>query len=219
MAIYLNFMSEIKLRLNVVGFAFSDTVDLPPLILRELCYLQFRYVCELIALCCIVAHGNTNRRLVETYQADKIMNQMEKLNPSFYPYAVSIKKDGQKTEITGQPKRDQLTKSDLIKLWCITGDVTHRSPLSKAIKPPNRDPSDFTDIREWDAKLIGLLDTHQITLASNRVVLVSLVGDKTGEPEASILQLEPDSETVSMLTFSRKGAPRRRLELPRRPSQ
>lgn len=204
MILYLNFMQEIKERLNVVGFSFSDTVDLAPQILRELCFLQFRFVCELVSLCCIVAHGNTNKRMMDTYEASKIMNEMEKLNRTFYPYPVKINRDGGKLEVIPQPDSPHLTKMDLIRLWGITGDITHRSPLRKAMKPYSRDPSDFSDIRDWDSKIIGLLDTHQITLASNRVLLVSLVGPKTGGPEGSFVTLSPDTKSVSVQTFWRK---------------
>jgi hypothetical protein len=54
--LYTNLMEEAKIRLLTVSAA-TDRIVLPAPILREFCFLQFRMVCELIALACLTAHG------------------------------------------------------------------------------------------------------------------------------------------------------------------
>ena len=204
MGLYLGFMYEASNRLAVVNRACTEDTGFPIPVMRELCYLQFRFVCELIALCCLVAHGNTDKRLMQTYQADKIMNQMERLKPTFYPYPTKITKENGKLRFTPQKLPLYLTKKHLIKLWGITGDKTHRSPLSKAMRSDIRDPEGFADILEWGEKFAALLPVHQITLDPLRVMVVTLFGERTGQPEARILKYSPETNMASVQVFWRK---------------
>src|ERR1017187_2239008 len=57
--LYAFFMAEIKVRIGAIN-AIGGTIEhrVPALIVREFCFLQFRMICELIALGCLTAHGD-----------------------------------------------------------------------------------------------------------------------------------------------------------------
>lgn len=89
--LYCNLMMEIRQRSDIVASAANEQYNIPKLAAYELCYLQFRLICELIALSALAAHGDIHAtksgRLTKSYQADAILNMLEKLHPNFYPRA------------------------------------------------------------------------------------------------------------------------------------
>src|SRR5512134_2142791 len=78
---YLSLMEELKVRFAVVNEAAANRAGLPPQIAREICYLQFRMTCEVIALGCLVAHGTHNwpSKLHGRYQAARLIKSMQEL--------------------------------------------------------------------------------------------------------------------------------------------
>jgi hypothetical protein len=70
-------------------------MGLPAAIVREVRFLQLRMLCELIALACLMAHGDipavqASKKLSKEYSADKIIGQLDALHPNFYPYPVLV---------------------------------------------------------------------------------------------------------------------------------
>src|SRR5262245_46244893 len=87
---YCDLMEEIKRRLDVVSAIIAGKCGpLPKKVAEELCYLQLRMTCELIAMACRVAHGDISgtrtSSIRKRYEADWIINMLEKLHPAFYP--------------------------------------------------------------------------------------------------------------------------------------
>ena len=62
---------------------------LPDFAAFEFCYLQLRMLCEIVALCCLAAHGDLEktrtRRLQSSTEPGLIIGALGKLNPEFYP--------------------------------------------------------------------------------------------------------------------------------------
>src|SRR5262245_54958017 len=88
MKLYAGLMEEAKARLHAVEHAINGRLGLASAqIIREFCYLQFRLLCEVIALGCLTAHGDITHasKLRKEYAADKIIKQLEELHPEFYP--------------------------------------------------------------------------------------------------------------------------------------
>jgi hypothetical protein len=56
--LYANLMDEVKARIDCINVAVQGRTGFPTPIAREFCYLQLRFLCELIALSCLVAHGD-----------------------------------------------------------------------------------------------------------------------------------------------------------------
>ena len=87
--LYCNLMEEIKRRIEVIVSVERQTIAVPVIVALELCYLQLRLICETIALGCLVAHGDVtgtqSGKMKKAYEADWILNNLERLHPKFYP--------------------------------------------------------------------------------------------------------------------------------------
>src|SRR5258706_10461789 len=109
--LYANLMDEVKVRIASLNAALVGGTGLPPPILREFCFLQLRMLCELIALGCLTAHGDIEEttKLRKQYAADRIVGELERLHPNFYPWP--LREVGSKFEGINE---GFLTKVDLI---------------------------------------------------------------------------------------------------------
>ena len=92
LAAYCKLMEVIKIRTGVILFLANEPTGLPPFSVSELLQLQVRMICETLAKACLILHGDIagakSARLTTAYQADLIMNALEKLHASFYPKPV-----------------------------------------------------------------------------------------------------------------------------------
>lgn len=197
---YCTLMQEARTRLEVIRHISQNDAKFPTPIVREICYLQLRLLCEIVAVCCLVAHGDvgTTRALRKTYEPRKIIDKLGQLNPNFYPQPINQTTTDYGTHkghrIEPTPNAEHLTKQELVRLWDRCGDVLHRSPMVKAIKLQRFDSHDAADIRTWFTKILGLLDHHWITLIPNEKGLM-----------ASFASVEAPNATISFLEFSNTG--------------
>jgi len=190
MKLYLLLMEEIKVRFEVVNRAHYNADGFPPAMVREICYLQFRFLCEMIALGCLIAHGDIaeTHALRDTYEPGKIIKDMERLNPDFYPEPAEVTSSG----IIGRSNLPHLTKQELPKLWARSGDILHRTPMVKFMETAKPGPVDFSDIMEWSDKIRTLLNSHFITLSPEKRMIVSLVERGTNRAFAYTVNRSPD---------------------------
>jgi hypothetical protein len=90
--LYANILEEIKLRISAINHCTLGRSGLAPPFVKDFCYLQIRMLCELVALGCLVAHGDVKETSTNSmrrqWSADKIMDSLERLHPDFYPKAV-----------------------------------------------------------------------------------------------------------------------------------
>jgi hypothetical protein len=190
---YTQLMEEIKRRQAVIGLVFHGQVSLPAIVAVELCYLQLRFISELIALGCLVAHGDIQAtrggRLRDVWAADRIINSLEKLHADFYPRPTK--------QVIGTDRRPKsvepitsgyLTKSDLLKLNHECGSFLHRGNLkgvfSATIRKPNLDV-----INDWTGKITLLLNHHQIQLINPDLMIWTLMqGSADGRVHSTLMQ-------------------------------
>src|SRR6476620_6201345 len=91
LSLYRDFMELIKFRIDLTSrlIAEPNSFALPGVTIAELCTLQHRMICEMIALACLGLHRELpnarTARISSFYQADAILNALEKLQPQFYP--------------------------------------------------------------------------------------------------------------------------------------
>lgn len=165
---YCGLMEEIKRRAAVLDDLLNARFSLPIIVAVEFCYLELRFICELIALACLTAHGDVPgakaKRLTKAYQADNILRMLEALHPRFYPEPGRQVHDGSgkviKLERITEP---YLTKTDLRKLYTECGKFLHRGSLENIVKDKKLPP--FLHLVEWVNKIRYLLNHHQIQLA------------------------------------------------------
>lgn len=184
--LYANLMHEVKLRIEVIKLSLEGHTRLSDPFVREICWLQLRMLCELVALSCIVAHGDIaflqSHKVGKATSAEDIMNRMTKLRPHFFPFACS-------QEVVTHPggsrgfnmtviKPPPLTKDDLLALYGKTHRHVHRGSLKNLLSLDVNAPWDQTidapEIAGWAQRLNGLLSNHAIAIDSDNLILCIL---------------------------------------------
>jgi hypothetical protein len=169
-------MDEARIRIHAMRDVINARDSWTPRLLQEFVYLQLRTLCEMIALGCLVAHGDVKKRsTLKEWKIPTIMKEMEKLNPDFYPRAVRIQ------FVTGGVHLDDysaptLSKRELISLWEKSGSFVHRGSAKDILreygKPivVNLDP-----VIEASTKILNLLEQHWISSADKKAHLLAVL--------------------------------------------
>lgn len=165
-SLYSSIMEEAKFRALSINTVTGSAVGLPVPLLREYGFLQLRMLCELVALGCLVAHGDIAGTkasvLQDEYKAGVIIKRLEKLHPNFYPSPRNPIFSPGHLHLADYD-REFLTKNELLKLYGKCGDVLHRGSLRNLLDPKNQPPADFRDIQDWGQKILNLLSVHLIS--------------------------------------------------------
>ena len=100
---YLALMEEARTRIHIINRAYHNVECFPAQMVREICFLQFRFLCETISLACLVIHDGVKKtkRLRDTYEAGRIIFAMETQNPHFYPQPMEVKKERPRPTVHG----------------------------------------------------------------------------------------------------------------------
>ncbi len=108
------------MRILSINTIVSGTTSLPQWQTAELCYLQLRMLCELVALGCLLAHGDIeaskSKKFQKGYAADDILKQLEQLHPDFYPHPITCTFSPGNVHIE-RVQSGYLTKHELITLY------------------------------------------------------------------------------------------------------
>jgi hypothetical protein len=190
--LYASLMEEAKTRMAAIDSALAGDTNLPEILADEFCTLQLRMLCELIALGCLVAHGDirTTRNLRKAKYADDIVNQLEVLNPHFYPQPVRQVDTGSGGLGIEDIASGFLTKAELCKLVGKCGANLHRGSAKSLLSPRTLTPK---AIAEWARKIRTLLDIHWFRLPSGEPhYLCSMTGGANGG--VGVQFLGPNSE-------------------------
>jgi hypothetical protein len=182
-------MEELKRR----GAIIADIANfsLPQAIAVELCYLQLRMICELIALGCLAAHGDIpatqSGKMRKEYRPGTILTELERLHPDFYPAPGRQILGADGIPIIIERLTDPyLTKSDLLSLWSECGKILHRGSIKDVDRPFI---VDLVQIGEWDQKILKLLGHHKIQLCDGRYQLwVIMQGRHDGHVSATLME-------------------------------
>lgn len=183
-SVYSSIMEEAKFRALSINAITSSQLGLPVPLLREYGFLQLRMLCELIALACLVAHGDIEKTkasvLQNEYKAGVIVKRLEKLHPNFYPSPRNLIFSPGHVHLADYD-RDFLTKEELLTLYGKSGDVLHRGSLRELLDPKSQPPADFRDIQNWGQKILNLLSVHLISrIGGNFHFVVALEAQQVG---------------------------------------
>jgi len=173
---YTSIMEEAKLRARSINTLTNSGFELPVSLRREYCFLQLRMLCELIALGCLVAHGDieVTRSLRKAHHAGELVKRLEQLLPNFYPSPRKLDITPERVHL-GDYDREFLTKSDLITLYGKCGDELHKGSLRRLLTPKQQPIKDFRDIQELGQKILNLLSVHLISRREGTFHLLTLL--------------------------------------------
>jgi hypothetical protein len=182
--LYAAIMEEVKVRAASVNAITNGPNGLPSPLVREYSYLQLRMMCELVALSCLVAHGDIEATKAasfqKAYKADEILKRLEALHPNFYP--VPRKPVfGDRSVHLADYDADFLTKSELITFYGKCGDVLHKGSLKRLLSPKSATQNSYPEINKWGQKMLNLLSAHTISkIGGNFHFLVFLEAPQVG---------------------------------------
>jgi hypothetical protein len=179
MEVYRNLLVEIKYRVGAIDAILQKQIPLRAKIAEELCYLQLRMVCELVAIGCLVIHremGLLKTDLFKTYKADWIMSELGKLHPKFFPIALE-QQDSVETDPPSwvHKKSGFLTRDGLSRLWSKAGSNLHRGSARNILIKDR--PLDFESVRGWRDQIVGLLTRHIITSSDENNICYFIMND------------------------------------------
>jgi hypothetical protein len=176
--IYANLMEEAKARIAAIDAAINRRLSLPDMIVEEFAYLQLRLLCEIVALKCLIAHGDFTQeklnKLRDEYDADTIIKKLAALNSTFYPIPVRMTVRSPSPGDPGEVRLDAvpdgafLTKAELLALYGRTGNYLHRGKLRKLDSRPPYTGINLPRVTEWAAKVVRLLEQHRIRSPDNK---------------------------------------------------
>lgn len=166
---YADLMEELKVRLQAIEAALAGTTNLSPPFVQDFCYLQLRMIAELIALACLLAHGDIEAArssvLRSSWDADKIVKTLTNLHPDFFPYPVRREHlpDGSIHMHDVEP--GYLTRDEMLEFLGKIGNRLHRGSLKNVLKNMNAVQNNYPDIVKWHDKVVRLLNEHRIKFA------------------------------------------------------
>lgn len=172
--LYAGLMGEVKLRILSIDTILSNAqaLMLPPAIAQEFGFLQLRMACEVIALACLVANGDIKAtqapKLMKQYAADKIMEELEKLHPKFFPRPITVTRIDSNEMHIADRKADALEKSEFSGLYGRCGDFLHRGTAKKLLAARQPIQVNFPELQKWRDKVVALLDCHHIASHDNQ---------------------------------------------------
>src|SRR5579863_276223 len=116
-------MSEIKIREHAIVTMLTTQSPVPAQVTYESCYLQFRLICELIALGCLALHGDIDtantKQMNGLWNADQIMKRLSRVHPDFYPKPILLTKEGEDLRYEFV-QTGYVTKNELLNLYNIS---------------------------------------------------------------------------------------------------
>jgi hypothetical protein len=208
LGLYCSLMEEIKPRLAIIRQVATGAFGpMPARFVQECCYLQLRMICELIALACLVAHGDiAGTRTASTrkhYEADWMMGMLQKLHPHFYPkplvqHLVSDATPNSPRHFHMEEiKTGFLTRNDLVACNRECGKALHRGTVEDVLSLNPRQLS-LKKVNEWHNKVVTLLNLHMIRLIDRKhlyCVVFDAISD--GRVHASVAVPEDGGEYYS----------------------
>jgi hypothetical protein len=189
-SLYGGIMEEIKIRISAIDAGTGGILGphLHPLIIREHCYLQLRMICELIAIGCLVAHGDIQApkisKLRKEWSAETIMKELADLHPDFYPMPMRQGRNEMGHLLTGITP-SPFPKEELLKVYGRSGDVLHRGNVRNLIERGTV-PINFPDITAIAQKIHDLLAVHLVVMMGGATVFVCVLRNKDDNMRAQI---------------------------------
>lgn len=203
---YLNVLSEINARLRLIKTMKLST--LPYGIVRELCHLQLRHICELVAIGCLVVQGyyTSFADFTDEYNPSKVFRALNKKYEGFFPQPTTISKENGCFHIAANTKPNAMTRVEMEKLWSMTGNYLHRLKLKHFFRAEDAIDANFwPSIDNYVFKLETLLNPHVIPMHRPKTLVVAGLEDDTRKPYLAFLEYL-ENNTMHVHQFNVQGA-------------
>ncbi len=188
---YLKLMHEIVVRLDLVSHACNGHLNLTPPYAFEYCYLQYRRICELLALGALQLHGDLpgtkTSSVAKEWNAERIMSLLHRKYAHAFPQSVISTKLPDGWSYVGNAKPNAMTFNSFKALYRKCGEVLHRGTIRSIEAEQPLEKSDYDQLIRWSHEIVDLLNEHFITRSDGTgLYYVSLMTD-SGGPACSVL--------------------------------
>jgi hypothetical protein len=191
---YSEILEEIKLRIDAVNQCTSGLAGLAPPFVKDFFFLQVRMICELIALGCLLAHGDIEQtqtpNLQKEWSADRIMKALEELHPHFFPVRLLQTRTADGWHFQ---KASGIGKAEVLKLYGRCGGMLHRGNVRKLLKGPLPRQVHYPDLIALAQPIIDLLTTHAMAMKDGEHMLIATLSnaDLGGACQVAIAETPP----------------------------
>jgi hypothetical protein len=175
---YANILEEIKLRIAATNHCTSGLSGIAPPFVKEFFYLQVRMICELVALGCLVAHGDIRKinSLHDKWSADEIMKRLTSLHPHFYPQAIVQTRTSTGFHLQAV-EPSPLSKDQFLTLYGRCGDMPHRGNVKKLLKGQFPTQINYPELVKKAQPLIDLLGNHVLVMHSGEQMFLAMLSN------------------------------------------
>jgi hypothetical protein len=187
---YLPLMHELAMRIELVARACDGHLGVPLPFAREYIYLQFRHICELIALGCLQLHGDLpsaqTQSVKKAWNAEKIMRLLHKNHPHCFPQCVERTKTEEGWSIKANGKPNAMTFEEFKALYSECGEALHRGTIRSIQAAGPLAQADFQALVTWQSKIVDLMNEHLVGRASGSSFYLISLRTGSGYPECSV---------------------------------
>lgn len=199
---YLGVLFEIAARLRFLQSLKGSTS--PYGISREICYLQLRHICELVAIGCIVIQGDyiSHKTLKGEYNPQAIFKSMDKLYEGSFPQPylmTTAAHGGHIYQFNHTP--NAMTRQEMEILWGKTGNYLHRLKIEHFFRPEQQTDSNiWAEIDPYIDKLKTLLSRHGVPMHKPKIMVLGELHIDGGNPTITFLEYKGQSMEVHQFT-------------------
>lgn len=188
---YLRLMHELAIRVDLVARACTGELTLTPPYAREYCYLQFRRVCELVALGCLQLHGDlpaaSSSAAKKEWNAERIMKLLQRNHPYSFPQSATQTKTTDGWHLQANSRPNALTFLEFKALYSKCGEVLHRGTIrTLAADEPIAKP-EYDEVIHWSHKVVDLLNEHIVARASGKGLYYIFLKTELGGPVCRVI--------------------------------
>ncbi len=188
---YLRLVHELAIRVDLVAKACTGRLNLLPPYAREYCYLQFRRICELVALGCLQLHGDLpaarSTAARKEWNAERIMKLLQKSHPHSFPQSLTRTKRVDGWHFDANSKPNALTFAEFKTLYTKCGEILHRGTIRTIEAEDSLATRDYEEVIQWSHKLVDLLNEHVIARANGNGLYYVSLRTESGGPACSVL--------------------------------
>jgi hypothetical protein len=187
---YLRLMHELAIRIDLVARACTGELNLSPPYAREYCYLQFRRICELVALGCLQLHGDLpaarSSAAKKEWNAERIMKLLQRNHPHSFPQSLTRIKTAEGWHLEANSKPDALTFAEFKVLNSKCGEILHRGTIRTIETEEPIGKPDYDEVIRWSHKLVDLLNEHVVARADGKGLYHISLKTESGGPACSV---------------------------------
>ena len=183
-------MYELVVRIDLVAHACEGRLNLAPPYAREYCYLQFRRMCELIALGCLQLHGDLpsarSGGVAKEWHAEKIMRRLQKEHPHSFPQCVSRSEVNGIANLIANSKPNALSFTQFRSLYHECGEALHRGTIKSIGNETHPGPAEYERLLAWQARIVDLMNQNFVARSGTAGLYFVTLKSENGLPACSV---------------------------------